>query len=260
MDLAVWVKEQQKSSQEVKERWQQWCDLYNGGKFDPNRASEETLQGFYDCEQNGGSLDLSEFEELLLQVKSSQRMNPHLREVWSRHCLDHSGGIRDPNRHDEGSLRLFLEVARNSVRPAPSLAPAWLRHTASRPAPFNRIGRSLPPPPLHLAMMGGRIPAKGTRPFSAGPAVARFGFGDAVSTVKYCQRNSESFRQAWTWYTGAHGTGKNDPSLYDEAFVIRFIESLASNFMSEAEETEDVKREVSYEPPSKRQRRWGDRE
>ena len=44
------------------------------------------------------------------KVNSLQRDFPHIRKRWAEHCGMYFKGIKDPYRHDEPSLRAFLDL------------------------------------------------------------------------------------------------------------------------------------------------------
>jgi len=104
------VKKLQKSPA-AQERWHAYCDLYNGGKFDPSKASAEVLQSFIETEEQGGAdfTTIPLFDQLLVQIKAGQRSVPGFKDAWGVYCVEEAGGVRDPAKHGEASLQKFLD-------------------------------------------------------------------------------------------------------------------------------------------------------
>eukprot|EP00440_Ansanella_granifera_P010945 gb/GFBE01011869.1/.p1 GENE.gb/GFBE01011869.1/~~gb/GFBE01011869.1/.p1 ORF type:complete len:309 (+),score=83.87 gb/GFBE01011869.1/:1-927(+) len=46
--------------------------------------------------------------QLAERVKNAQRQNPATKEAWIMYCNQTAGGVKDPLRHDAGSLQTFL--------------------------------------------------------------------------------------------------------------------------------------------------------
>mmetsp|Transcript_54582 Transcript_54582/g.152281 ORF Transcript_54582/g.152281 Transcript_54582/m.152281 type:complete len:295 (+) Transcript_54582:34-918(+) len=256
---AEWVKELQKTSPDGKARWHAFCDLHNGGKFDPHRASEETLLAFIEQEQNGIDPrdNLSAFEQLLVQVKEGQRTDPNFKEAWAVHCMQHGQGIRDPARHDEASLRLFLESMGVPVQGASQngggagKGGGGCRRTCA--GNFGKAtgkmgnGGDLP----WAKAAGGKATAgKGTmfggagaggknawgmseqvKPQFAGtPVKGAAPDSVAVELVKYGQRHSESFRMAWQKHCAAYSAGVRDPNQLGEDFIKGFLDCMSGAY------------------------------
>ena len=52
----------------------------------------------------------ADIASLVQKVKSLQRDYPDVRNRWTEHCGTYSKGVKDPYRHDEASLRFFLNL------------------------------------------------------------------------------------------------------------------------------------------------------
>merc|ERR1719387_1622069 len=62
-----------------------------------------------------------------------------------------------------------------------------------------------------------------------------------VTAVKFGQKSSEHFKTLWGMYVQQAGTGKRDPSEYDEEFIGGFFNYCAARCMGE---------EVPLQPPA----------
>lgn len=249
------VKQIQRTSPDVKERWRAFCDLKNGGKFDPGRASAETLQAFLDSEERGGAdfSNVSEFEQLLVKVKAGQRTDVAFKEAWSQYCEQHMQGVRDPCRHTEESLRTFLSMTGST-----GLKPGMGGHDAlmGNAAGLGK-GGCMPPPGLGMDMGMGVGKGQGGSACCGGKGMACGSWDDQMNhmwqmmqgqmggaaggscgagragaeAVKFGQRHSENFKAAWTWYSNFKGNGKRDPNLHDDAFIAGFLDAIAGAAM-----------------------------
>eukprot|EP00929_Paragymnodinium_shiwhaense_P082581 TRINITY_DN43579_c0_g1_i1.p1 TRINITY_DN43579_c0_g1~~TRINITY_DN43579_c0_g1_i1.p1 ORF type:complete len:354 (+),score=74.07 TRINITY_DN43579_c0_g1_i1:65-1126(+) len=186
--------------------------------------------------------------ELVQQIKDLQRSNPDVKQAWWDFCEQELGGIKDPARHDANALEDFLSsVNGGSAAPAARRPSAPSRGSAP-PASGGRWvpGNGLPASrgtvpsrqPVGAAVGGGR-PAYGGASLGgmqmmpmmhamaaaqAAPAPAPAGAGNLVEFIKVGQRASPRWKEGWSKYCEAYGTGKFDPSKYDDSFIATFID------------------------------------
>lgn len=97
------VKVLQKSSEEVVERWQTYCDQEGNGVLDPSRHDEQFLTGFLAM---AGVATTP--VELVQEVKRMQKSSPQAKEAWHSWCDSEGDRVRDPSRHDAAFLERFL--------------------------------------------------------------------------------------------------------------------------------------------------------
>lgn len=161
---------------------------------------------------------------LVDQIKGLQRSDPAAKQAWWDYCDTQLGGIKDPNRHEGAVLQEFytgyttgtLEATPPPPKPVKG-PPAWT------PAPASSRPISRPSTPG-----GGILAAGGTYAAPLGAQVAYL--GQAAPTVRLSdfvktgQRQSQYWKQAWQAYVSIFGNGMNDPSKYDEAFIVAFID------------------------------------
>lgn len=139
------IKLGQRQSQSWKNAWQTYCTNYGTGKADPAGYPQAFITGFIEFAGNqamnsmggatGGPMQ-GAFDEpnpkrqrvmgpgpmipgafnggdpqkngLVNQIKELQRSNPQAKESWWQFCDTTLGGVRDPNKHDADTLKVFL--------------------------------------------------------------------------------------------------------------------------------------------------------
>jgi len=133
-DLVNQVKNWQKQGASHKEAWYRFVQEKSGGaNFDPNRHDDMFLREFLQMAEAGlielkaptgsGGVDFSnpsggmvfnvaaDFQELVDQVKTWQIMSASHKEAWYRFVRGKGEGNFDPSRHDDNTLREFLQQA-----------------------------------------------------------------------------------------------------------------------------------------------------
>ena len=166
---------------------------------------------------------------LVEQIKGMQRSDPYGRQTWWDYCEMHLGGVKDPNRHDEGTLATFLSLYNSGGIPPSEPRP----DTHGNPyggcggwgggKGYDMMGGGGSWDP----MMGGQ---------AGGPG--NFGCGEGASLgdfVKTGQRQSKHWTNAWQTYCALYGGGINDPSKHEDSFTKSFIEyvgEIAANGLS----------------------------
>lgn len=150
--LVSQVKTFQRQGPPQQEAWVQFCDGRCGGTRDPSRLDVASLEVFlvehgvmeggasggsqmsewqqqlqlmnpnYKCGWGGGGVPLATASgkskaQLIMQVKAFQRASLENKEIWGSFCNATYGGTRDPNKHDESSLQMFLSEYANGFVP-----------------------------------------------------------------------------------------------------------------------------------------------
>lgn len=151
---------------------------------------------------------------LVEQVKGIQRASAEAKQAWWDHCDTKLGGVKDPNRHDAAVLSDF--VYRYNGGQATG-APATNR---TRPPAFPTTVKygaycSFPPPPT---------PPVWTYPAQPATTWAAAAGGGLADFVKTGQRRSQHWKAAWQTYCALYGTGFSDPTRYDDAFLVAFLD------------------------------------
>lgn len=236
-ELAQAVKELQRSDPEVKVRWHTFCDLHNGGKFDPMRASTELLSYFIQMEEQGGAdfSTVSEREQLMVQVKSGQRENQAFKEAWIQYCDMSSEGVRDPAKHTEDSLRTFVQTIGNSILKGKGSARTSVA-SGKKGMMTGKAGKGK----MKMGAMQAWNPMAAMAAM-AWPTWTEGGGGtgwnsgggsgsvSGSSAVKFGQKHSENFKEAWAEWVSQFGNGKRDPAMYDDEFIASFLDTMASS-------------------------------
>lgn len=198
---------------------------------------------------------------LVEQIKSIQRSDPEAKQGWWDYCDQNLGGVKDPNRHDEGVLQEFLNAYNTGSLPAAQPAPR--RPATQRANPMQQSYGYPSPAGWGYAQQSWGMPAAG----GWGSAGGASGGNHLSEMIKTGQRHSEAWKSAWRSYCSVQGTGKFDPTKYDEEFISGFVNycgELACNAMGiqPGDTPEDggcggTKRAMpssamSYAPPAKR--------
>lgn len=192
-------------------------------------------------------------EELVDQVKNLQRGDPGAKAAWQEFCQEHLGGVKDPNRHDEGTLAEFLQsYARGGLPPA-------ARKPIGGGRPMGGKGGYGPPPQSYRAAPPPvyRAPPPSYRSPAFAPPAAAYGgsFPPLADFVKTGQRQSQNWKSAWQIYCAIYGNGLNDPSRHDDNFVKGFIDyvgELAVNGLSALADQEGISLDQGAGPGMKR--------
>lgn len=163
--------------------------------------------------------------ELVEQVKALQRSDPGAKQAWWDFCDTQLSGVKDPNKHDEGTLHEFLAGYETGGLPAAAPPP---RQPARQPmrsqASYSPRGQpSYGPPARPSYGMAAAAPRWAPAPMFAAQQMG--GMGDGLTEfVKVGQRQSENWRTAWKIYCAVYGNGINDPSKHDQTFTKGFID------------------------------------
>ncbi|CAL1132360.1 unnamed protein product [Cladocopium goreaui] len=166
---------------------------------------------------------------LVEQIKGMQRSDPYGRQTWWDYCEMHLGGVKDPNRHDEGTLATFLSLYNSGGIPPSEPRP----DTHGNPygacggwgggKGYDMMGGGGSWDP----MMGGQAGGPGNFGCGGGASLGDF--------VKTGQRQSKHWTNAWQTYCALYGGGINDPSKHEDSFTKSFIEyvgEIAANGLS----------------------------
>jgi len=137
-------------------------------------------------------------QNLVQQVKDFQRESPANKDAWHSFCDARGGrgGVRDPARHDENTLREFLGSSRSSSMMGMSGAGGMKRKMSStvNPAP------------------------------KASPYVSRSVAG-VVDKVKEFQKSNPSNKELWHAFCDTELGGNRDPARHDAQTLQRFLTS-----------------------------------
>lgn len=121
-ELAGRVKQLQRVNDEGKRQWWAFCEAEGfNHKKDPYLHTTEFLRQFFEA-RSGGRINLAlsdaregadgdsnHLQALVHRVKASQRQSPDGKYRWEFYCDSQCNGIRDPSRHEEHSLKRFLD-------------------------------------------------------------------------------------------------------------------------------------------------------
>jgi len=157
--------------------------------------------------------------ELVEQIKGIQRSDPEAKQGWWDYCDQNLGGVKDPNRHDPGVLQEFMNLYNSGGAAALGVTPSARRTTPRANTAQQGYGYQPSPAGWGYAQQG-----------SWGmPAAAAWGGqgggtgGHLSEMVKTGQRHSEAWKSAWRNYCAVQGTGKFDPTKYDDDFISGFV-------------------------------------
>jgi hypothetical protein len=170
-------------------------------------------------------------QALVEQIKELQRNGA--REQWIAYCESNGTSKRDPNTHDIAFLSAFL-IAHNNGQ---TFTGATESDLVAQVKAIQREGGKL----QWWAYCdewgeGTRDPTKHDEAFLQGfissynPSANDSASGplNMSDLVKKGQRGSTNFKNAWAQYAAVHGNGKNDPTKYNDTFIVGFLDNLAS--------------------------------
>lgn len=214
--LVAKVKEIQRSGNDAKQAWWDYCDSELGGVRDPNRHDPQLLHHF--LQSMGVDVDMQigppvggggygrdppgaagkgggafagrrdDTAHLVERVKQLQRSSEDAKQAWWDYCDSELGGVRDPNRHDAPVLESFLQS----------------------------MGVDLDSPLGEPVVGGFAGNTFGSAGESGGSPLSEF--------IRMGQKVSKRWKEAWKLYCSMYGTGFNDPARYDEAYIVGFID------------------------------------
>ena len=107
------VKKPLRSDQESKQPWSDYCNQQLGGVCDPIRHEAHPPPYKDNFTPNKAAL--------VKQLKNLQRSDTESSLAWRDYCDQKLGGVRDPNRHEAGSLQTFLNGVVKPLSPVISL-------------------------------------------------------------------------------------------------------------------------------------------
>lgn len=169
-------------------------------------------------------------EQLVQEIKQIQRSDPNAKQAWWDYCDRAGEGIKDPNRHDISFLRKYLSQVGHGGgggAPAGGRGPPRGGGGASRggPPPSGGMGMGMTPP---WSFGGGGAQFAAAMGWGAAPTAAPMaGAGGGMPLVEFVkagQRHSAHWKSAWQSYCVLFGNGKYDPTKYDDAFLVSFID------------------------------------
>jgi len=108
-ELIAKIKEFQRSGEENKKAWWDFCDSQGGGNRDPARHDDSVLQGFlasYGIQVTQGDSFVK--GELVNKIKAFQRSSEENKQAWWDFADSHESGKRDPALYDPDVLQNFL--------------------------------------------------------------------------------------------------------------------------------------------------------
>jgi len=173
---------------------------------------------------------------LVEQIKSIQRSDPEAKQSWWDYCDTNLGGVKDPNRHDASVLEEFFSMYNSGSLPAAGAKPAPRRSPPARAANAGSAagyGQSYgyQPSPAGWGYAQSAMAPTWGAPAAAtwgAPQAAGYGAGagsgsNLAEMIKTGQRQSESWKTAWKNYCAIYGTGKFDPTKYEDDFIVGFV-------------------------------------
>jgi len=158
---------------------------------------------------------------LVEQVKQLQRSSPEAKQSWWDYCDKELGGVHDPNRHDEQVLQDFLTLNQDFLTMQADGASSFA---------LQPMGHKKPMAPGRQRFPGNAMsmPGYGHWPFPTPSAAWAAPASDLAEFVKIGQRQSATWKAAWQSYCATYGNGFNDPTKYDGAYIIGFIDYVGS--------------------------------
>jgi len=239
-NLAMAIKSLQKQSPSFKQIWGQFCMSNGGGRMDPNKHEHTFHVQFFEAltgAANGASPmgagavaagpDMNpakrarmggmpgmmgmgggggEKAKLVERVKNFQKLDPESKELWNCYTDTYLGGNRDPNRHDESTLKEFCD---NHGVPEVSMPSFGGGGGGGMGGGFGGLGGG----------MGGMFGGMGGMVGGASGAVALSPqMAALVDKVKTFQKSSPENGEAWREFAGRI----KDPSKHEESKLIEF--------------------------------------
>ena len=107
------IKVGQKSDKAYHKAWLLFCDTYAQGIRDPNRHPDSNLELFLNHyiedelvrQREEMNREPTLHEKVKMQIKEDRRFA----DAWRAFCDEHCNGIRDPMRHPEPNVKVFME-------------------------------------------------------------------------------------------------------------------------------------------------------
>jgi len=197
--------------------WTAYLERNTSSKRDPSRHNAQFLQDFLSEADQGGACGGASggafggayvgfvgggqdqnMSELVAAVKHGQRCSEQFKEAWSQFLASHDTSKRDPAKHDPAFLAKFLSVAPEVPADA-----------------GTRSQNTLPPPEIQDDQ-----------------------HQEIINRVKYGQRTSMEFKEAWIAYVREFGGDLRDPARHDPTFLETFLST--APVVSEAPKEEVV--------------------
>jgi len=252
--LTMQVKAYQRESKGNALLWQDYCDWFGGGVYDPSNHTATFLREAMSSIEGWRRVDW-----LVDRVKEWQRISKQNNETWVEYCNARGEGVYNPGSHTADFLRTAMEelggIAAAQQRPPSqqlqTILPGSRRNSLASTAGFegassggksllinsvkdfqrtggaeswqqycDQHGEGIYDPAAHSvnflqgAMEVLSIPT--TSAVSAG--LGRQG-SKAAAAVKEWQRQDRHNNDAWQRYCDEVGDGMYDPNHYDDAFL-----------------------------------------
>mmetsp|Transcript_54930 Transcript_54930/g.97814 ORF Transcript_54930/g.97814 Transcript_54930/m.97814 type:complete len:377 (-) Transcript_54930:1142-2272(-) len=199
--LVKQIKEQQRSSPELKQEWQDYCQKYGQGRHDPMRHDVGFLQQFIALQDEAtkpvsikrskmtdtnpmlgggypmpGMSSLYDYQHdfLVKQIKDGQRISEDFKQSWWTWCDSYGGGKRDPSKHPTAFLQEYVSTRSNM----------------------------------------GTVQLQSDDPVRQG----------LVKKIKEGQQKSQEWKEAWANYCTSTAQGNRDPNRHDNTSLEKFIE------------------------------------
>lgn len=155
--------------------------------------------------------------QLVEEVKQLQRSSPSYKEAWWSYCDEHLGGVKDPSKHDPATLEHFLSTM--DARPSGKSA-------GKKGSNGKSMGKSMGKGKIGAMPMSAPMPIQQhAMPLQGGYVDDGAAFSDFI---KFGQKHSKPWKNAWAAFVQANGGRFNDPTKYDSAFIIGFLNELGS--------------------------------
>lgn len=235
--LADLLKEGQRKSAAWKRCWSAYCQQFGNGLNDPLKHDAAFCSGFLEflatagcgALQSGmilvqpslkrmspgaplpGALAMpgaTAKDQLVMAVKGFQRQGPEKKELWGAFCDAHAGGTRDPSRHEQSSLEMFL--SQHSILPVSPTVGMCMSPLG------NPYGVAMADgPPLKRMNLGGGM--------AATTSTGSRSKDQLVAAVKAFQRQGETQKELWAAHCDSHHAGTRDPSRHDTSTLETFL-------------------------------------
>jgi len=193
--------------------------------------------------------------DLVATLKQLQRSDAAAKESWGAFCDAELGGVRDPNRHDAGTLQRFLDMnggggagsVQHQGKSKADLVEALKNLQRTDSAVKEKWGafcdaqlKGVRDPNKHdvdvlqrflsthsggaYGMAPNRTLASTLQAPKTTSTPTTGGSGVFVDAIKAGQRASSSWRNSWCAYVDTNGKKHYDPSKHDETFLMGFFD------------------------------------
>jgi len=244
--LIVVVKAGQRSNQDVKKRWAQYCMQSCDGTKDPAKHSQESLTLFlqmiesdfgkdswyqypdkvpsrsnYVSHQVGAHVDPAK-SHLVTLIKAGQLQSPEWTIEWAEYAANHLNSVMDPSAHNVATLQGFVDATTSKYeKESWFMNPEKFASAPRRNSGVSSFSGQTMLDAVHCFNSHGAWNGK-EQWMHADPSMPAH--PELVHMIKEKQRGDPHFKESWGQFCDSYCEGIRDPCRHPGANVIQFLE------------------------------------